>query len=124
MSKLNYGDVIEVKTTNAFWSAGEKMYIIVPEGDGELGLPEHAVCFKLDANGKPNKGLGAFEVPWTDMDFSTLQDAAELALAVKIRALDSEVKSKTASKIAAEKIMAGIKGNCEASLKCFAEEIE
>ena len=124
MNRLDYGDVIALKTANNFWSAGQMVYIIVPEGDGELGLPEHAVCFKISPDGKPDKSQGAYEVPWAEMDFSTLQDAAELSLNAKIKKFGDEVKVKTAAKEAAERILNGIKGGDGRILKAFEMEIE
>ena len=120
---LEYGDVISVKTTNSFWTSGQKMFIIAPEGDGELGLREHAVCFKLGDDGKPNKSLGAYEVPWIEMDWDTLQDAAELVLNSKVTRLSKEVKEKSAAKENAEKMLSNIKKDKDVFIRSFAEEI-
>ena len=120
---LEYGDVIEVRTTNSFWTSRQKMFIIAPEGDGELGLREHAVCFKLGGDGKPDKSLGAYEVPWIEMDWNTLQDAAELVLNSKVTKLTKEVKEKSAAKANAEKMLNNIKKDKDVFIRSFAEEI-
>lgn len=125
MSKaLEYGDIVTLKTETQFWRAGQEMYILAPEGDGDLGLREHAVCFKLGEDGKPNKQAGAYEVPWTDIDFSTIRDSAEVSLKAKVETLDKQIKDAKVKKDQAEKMYLNIKRDHSSFINSFAKEIE
>lgn len=120
---LEYGDIVTVNTTNGYWTAGAKFFIIAPEGDGELGLREHALCFKCTPDMKPNKSQGAYEIPWTEIDFETVDDAAIIGLRTKIENLDKEISTKSVQKRDAEKLYKAVKEDKDVFLHSFAEEV-
>lgn len=123
MKSIEYGDIVTVTSTNGFWQAGSRMFVIAPEGDGELGLREHSICFKLGQDGKPAKNLGAYEVPWKDIDFNSIEDAAKVALKSKVETLEKTIEAKQKEHKKAVELYVKAQRDKDVFINDFAQEL-
>lgn len=120
---VKFGDIFRCREGGRNRQVGDVFKVIIPEGDGKVGLKEHSLCYKY-VDGVMHKEY-LYEIPWTDME--PLNEAWHSA-ALKMRAepIEIEIKKKQQELKSLEKLQQLYSGgtNKEDYIKDFSNEIK